>query len=235
MVVGVSVGVFVFAVIVSIFLIRKNRESREMAERLQERQRQRQRQRQQQETQGQSQTTERRSEEGAGRSNTITTTPSLAQSSPVVEEKRRALLEYFLTHREKKTIAKADFILGSVRSSSQQLQRRIDNDAEAGENANDNNGYEDTAMTSSSATFSLGSGSFVADHVQVTSSHQVSGCCAVCLSNYRIGDCVVWSSLSDTPCQHAFHFDCIMDWLASVKDKDKYPCPCCRQQFISMS
>jgi len=35
-------------------------------------------------------------------------------------------------------------------------------------------------------------------------------------------------------CQHGSHFDCIVDWLASVKDTDECPCPCCRQQFISM-
>lgn len=58
----------------------------------------------------------------------------------------------------------------------------------------------------------------------------VSNCCAVCLSSYRIGDTVTWSS--NPKCIHAFHRDCVVDWL--VKMQPETPCPCCRQEFTDL-
>ena len=56
----------------------------------------------------------------------------------------------------------------------------------------------------------------------------VPNCCAVCLGEYDMGDTVVWSC--NPECKHAFHLDCIMEWLLKIEDGGT-PCPCCRQEF----
>jgi hypothetical protein len=58
----------------------------------------------------------------------------------------------------------------------------------------------------------------------------VPNCCAVCLCSYEEGESLVWSS--NKLCQHAFHEECIIDWL--VKMQDGTPCPCCRQPFTDL-
>lgn len=49
--------------------------------------------------------------------------------------------------------------------------------------------------------------------------------CAICFSNYEVGDSVVYSGLQ---CRHAFHEDCILQWL----EKGKKRCPICRHWFV---
>jgi Anaphase-promoting complex subunit 11 RING-H2 finger len=58
----------------------------------------------------------------------------------------------------------------------------------------------------------------------------VPNCCAVCICPYEKDEVVVWSS--NRHCKHAFHLDCMMDWL--VKSFDGTPCPCCRQDFTDL-
>ena len=58
----------------------------------------------------------------------------------------------------------------------------------------------------------------------------VPNCCAVCLSEYRVGDVVTWSSNRD--CTHAFHRECVVGWL--IKMQPETPCPCCRQEFTDL-
>ena len=53
----------------------------------------------------------------------------------------------------------------------------------------------------------------------------MDGQCAICFSDYEPDDTVVWSGLQ---CQHAFHTDCILPWLA----KGKKRCPTCRHWFV---
>ena len=60
--------------------------------------------------------------------------------------------------------------------------------------------------------------------------YSVSNVCAICLDAYTAGEMVVWSSNAE--CQHAFHQDCILDCFVNLKDDDKTPCPCCRQDFV---
>lgn len=55
-------------------------------------------------------------------------------------------------------------------------------------------------------------------------------CCAVCLGDYEIGDTVVWSC--NPECTHAYHLECIMEWLLKIQDGGT-PCPCCKQEFTS--
>ena len=58
----------------------------------------------------------------------------------------------------------------------------------------------------------------------------VSNLCAICLEEYHEGETIVWSSNKN--CQHAFHQDCLVNYLAKVKAEKEFPCPCCRRNFF---
>ena len=49
--------------------------------------------------------------------------------------------------------------------------------------------------------------------------------CAICLNDYEIGDEICWSQ--NDLCNHAFHKECMMEWLLRHKE-----CPCCRNIYI---
>jgi len=53
----------------------------------------------------------------------------------------------------------------------------------------------------------------------------IDGTCAFCIDEYEVGDKVVWSDLQ---CPHAFHKECMMQWLS----KGKKRCPICRHWFV---
>eukprot|EP00978_Attheya_sp_CCMP212_P012946 scaffold32283_cov54-Attheya_sp.AAC.17 len=62
--------------------------------------------------------------------------------------------------------------------------------------------------------------------------------CVICMSQYKIGSSVTWSPLVEGEgnlplCQHAFHTECIVTWLAK-NNESAMQCPCCRQNFISL-
>ena len=75
--------------------------------------------------------------------------------------------------------------------------------------------------------------------------------CAICLTEYEVSNDVCWSA--NQKCPHIFHEKCITKWflslgrLQSISDlslEDECPkkvlnyqleCPCCRQEFISVS
>jgi hypothetical protein len=77
-----------------------------------------------------------------------------------------------------------------------------------------------------------------AEHLQVLTlpesavngSRKVPGVCAICLCAYEVGDVVAWSL--EASCQHAFHKDCLVPWLAK---KSEPHCPVCRQSFCKVT
>ena len=66
----------------------------------------------------------------------------------------------------------------------------------------------------------------------VNGGRSVPGGCAICLESYEPGDRVAWSKFDS--CKHAFHHDCVIQWLSQKQD-DRPLCPCCRQDFCSVS
>ena len=54
--------------------------------------------------------------------------------------------------------------------------------------------------------------------------------CAICLCEYELGDTIVISC--NVECPHAFHQECILEWL--VKVQEGTPCPCCRRTFVDL-
>ena len=49
--------------------------------------------------------------------------------------------------------------------------------------------------------------------------------CSICLEPYREGDDICWSQNEN--CYHAYHQDCILDWLMQNDD-----CPLCRADYF---
>eukprot|EP00979_Chaetoceros_neogracilis_P009524 scaffold2166_cov144-Chaetoceros_neogracile.AAC.2 len=49
--------------------------------------------------------------------------------------------------------------------------------------------------------------------------------CAICLEIYKVNDTVCWSA--NEACHHAYHFDCMMDWLMENDE-----CPLCRENYL---
>jgi hypothetical protein len=64
--------------------------------------------------------------------------------------------------------------------------------------------------------------------IGVNTDRAVSGVCTICLCPYEDGDQISWST--EESCQHAFHTDCIIPWLAK---KEEPRCPICRQEFCA--
>jgi hypothetical protein len=57
----------------------------------------------------------------------------------------------------------------------------------------------------------------------------VPNICAICLESFAAGEIIVWSNNED--CQHAFHQDCVLDYLVPLERSKESPCPVCRQPF----
>lgn len=54
--------------------------------------------------------------------------------------------------------------------------------------------------------------------------------CTICLCPYEVKDEVTWSPKDH--CSHAFHKDCLLQWL---EKKEQPLCPVCRQEFCDLS
>jgi Ring finger domain len=64
--------------------------------------------------------------------------------------------------------------------------------------------------------------------IGINTDRAIAGVCTICLCPYEGGDQVTWST--EKECQHAFHTDCIIPWLAK---KEEPKCPVCRQEFCA--
>ncbi len=51
--------------------------------------------------------------------------------------------------------------------------------------------------------------------------------CAICIDRYSKGDEIAWSF--NEKCHHAFHLDCILDWLMKHDE-----CPLCRMDYLNL-
>lgn len=65
---------------------------------------------------------------------------------------------------------------------------------------------------------------------EVSSGRTIPNQCAICLCDYEKGDTVVVSC--NKLCPHAFHQECIVEWLAKMQEGT--PCPCCRRTFVEL-
>jgi hypothetical protein len=66
-----------------------------------------------------------------------------------------------------------------------------------------------------------------------TPQRHVPNGCAICLGPYLVGESVVWSS--NCHCKHAFHSQCMVDWLSKAATfSTESPCPCCRREFTDL-
>ena len=50
--------------------------------------------------------------------------------------------------------------------------------------------------------------------------------CPICWEGYKVGEKVCWSMNEE--CHHAFHFDCMVNWLV-----DHDHCPLCRSPYLT--
>lgn len=91
-------------------------------------------------------------------------------------------------------------------------------DIEMGNKMDENS---DSIPESSMSNFTL-----ILPHANNRNLPYVSGSCSICLTNYQIGDRVVWST--NPCCVHAYHENCILNWLSKVEEG---LCPICRQDF----
>ena len=90
---------------------------------------------------------------------------------------------------------------------------------------------EDSEGTGNDIESDLGEGSMVLI-VDGENKKTVPICCAICLDVYGVGDSVVWASNDE--CSHAFHQNCVIEYLAKLNCIEM-PCPCCQKKVCNLS
>eukprot|EP00538_Stauroneis_constricta_P001072 CAMPEP_0119561442 /NCGR_PEP_ID=MMETSP1352-20130426/17645_1 /TAXON_ID=265584 /ORGANISM="Stauroneis constricta, Strain CCMP1120" /LENGTH=291 /DNA_ID=CAMNT_0007609651 /DNA_START=221 /DNA_END=1096 /DNA_ORIENTATION=+ len=173
----------------------------------------------------------------------------IAESKVETPEKRRKrLLQSFRRHKVLMTVTEDDLTTGTSaefmandneNSNNETESETVDvemGDTEKG-STNGNNDEDDSeapagrsppppSLQKQNSLSSLNTGM-----LRLPNNRQpVPNCCAVCLGSYDVGESVVWSS--NPQCAHAFHEECIIEWL--IKMQPETPCPCCRQEFTDL-
>jgi len=148
-----------------------------------------------------------------------------AKNTENPEERRKQLLASFAKHKVQMTVKEEDLI------------ETIDNYGETDESSTRQEPYmrEERDLETGDASFYGSSMSLDSEYrgdlkLRDQTGRLVPNCCAVCLSAYSVGDVVTWSS--NPSCIHAFHRECVLDWL--IKQENETPCPCCRQEFTDL-
>jgi len=134
------------------------------------------------------------------------------------DKRRRLLLASFRRHKVYMTVEEKDLI-----SENPVIVEDDDNNSNNNSNSNSNNNNRTNEEDPEASTTSFNNNG----SLKLTTGALVPNCCAICLGDYEVGDQVVWSS--NQACPHAFHQDCILDWL--IKMQPETPCPCCRHEF----
>ena len=147
----------------------------------------------------------------------LTPSTPTRSSSPLDIGETPAFL--YLSHRRNRSRTNTNETLTSLPSSSTHSNAYcIETTASSSHSTN--------ATILASSTESSNTNSFEEENLK-----SVPNNCAICLSEYVAGDTVVTSC--DPLCQHAFHQECIVEWL--VKMQVGAPCPCCRRTFVELS
>jgi len=133
------------------------------------------------------------------------------------EKRRKRLLQSFQRHSVSMVVTETD-LKGKDESESPELVEE--------ENSNSGGIESPVADTDLEAA----TNGFLVLRDGETKLNTVPDCCAICLGNYEVGEKVVWSSNED--CPHAFHEECMVDWLTKMLDGT--PCPCCRADFTDL-
>jgi hypothetical protein len=84
---------------------------------------------------------------------------------------------------------------------------------------------EDSATNTNSTALPEDDAADAAVYDHDFSDYQHRNDCHICMEEFQVGDKVSWSA-SDS-CNHAYHFQCIKEWLLKKKD-----CPYCRQTML---
>jgi len=145
------------------------------------------------------------------------------------EGRQRKLYASFSRHGVQMTVKASDLIENGDGDSTTE-ESNSDSSLE-GKNGNEHNNTSqdenDIEMGGNNASFSSMDD---VGQLKLGNGKVVPNCCAICLCGYEVGEVVTWSS--NPNCVHAFHRECVTDWL--IKMQPETPCPCCRQEFTDL-
>lgn len=105
-----------------------------------------------------------------------------------------------------------------------ELETEITGDTNSTDGEKETNDVDDSTNINNPTTTTPRISSPANDNSHVD--HYIRGLtCDICLIDYETNDVVAWSK--NPACDHAFHCDCIMEWLTR-----KSTCPFCRHEYL---
>lgn len=141
------------------------------------------------------------------------------------DKRQRKLHASFLRHKVQMTVKESDLIKNDEKES----ETEESNSATSME-GNDGQSQEQNDIETGGSNASFSSMDEELGQLRLGNGKLVPNCCAICLCDYQPGEIVTWSS--NPRCIHAFHRECVTDWL--IKMQPETPCPCCRQEFTDL-
>ena len=156
----------------------------------------------------------------------------VVSSDAIVEQKKNRLLQAFEVNQVTKTISREDFCSKEEKSSDETtINTASSTTTTTTTTTTSTNEQEKDDTEHGSIEGANGDDNNAPEYVQVTPIRRIENTCAICLSSYKEGETVVWS-IDATKCNHAFHCDCILEWLS--KPMQQGACPICRQEFTKL-